>query len=298
MTDAVATGKHAPSALPSPLPVLSGQQWAGACDCHIHINDPRYPYVAEADLHPPAATVADYRQLQARLGTRRVVVVQPSSYGTDNRCTLDAVAELGLDAARAVVVVDASTNADDMAAMHQRGARGVRFNLLRPSPVAAAHMQAVARLIAPWGWHLQLHASADQIAALAPVIRDLPVPVVFDHLARLPGHGGSAHPAFDLVAELLQQQRAWLKLSGAELDGAAEAPGYASAAGVAQRFIALAPNRLVWGSNWPHPAIHKTGDAAPDDAALLRWLSACAPDSAVQRQILLDNACNLYGFSV
>lgn len=266
-----------------------------ACDCHIHVNDPRFAYAAGADLHPPAATVADYRPVQARLGTGRAVIVQPSSYGTDNRCTLDALARFG-PSARAVVVVDETVTDAELHRWHAQGVRGVRFNLLRPAPVAASQVTAIAARIAPLGWHLQLHAGADTIAALGDLLRALPVPVVFDHLGRLPRVQGEQHPAFAVMAAMLEGGRAWVKLSGAELDGAGDAPAYAPAAALAARFIALAPRRVVWGSNWPHPATHQNGDPLPDDVALLRWLLASAPAAPDQHRILVTNPAALYGF--
>lgn len=274
---------------------IVGDPLALACDCHIHINDPRYAYVDAADLRPPPATVQDYRRVQAVLGTRRVVVVQPSSYGTDNRCTLAAVAAFGEDA-RAVLVIDEHVTDAQLRQWHALGARGVRVNLLRPSPVAASRLDAIARRIAPHGWHLQLHASPDGIVELAATLRQLPVPVVFDHLGRLTHAGGKRHAAFGAIASLLERHRAWMKLSGAELDGARDAPAYAPAAELAAHFIALAPRRMVWGSNWPHPATHKNGEPMPDDAALLRWLSACAPDVHERHAILVTNPAELYDF--
>lgn len=276
-------------------PPVLGSEFAGACDSHVHIYDPRFAYVPGADLQPPLATVADYRQLQRQLGTSRTVVVQPSSYGTDNRCTLEAVAQLG-DSARAVVVIDADAPESLLAEMHAQGARGVRFNLLRPSSVAAACLSALAARVASAGWHVQLHAGPEQIVALADVLASLSAPVVFDHLGRLPRLAGYEHRAFSVVTRLLEDGRAWVKLSGAELDCAQDAPLYAPAAELAARFIALAPERVVWGSNWPHPAIHPQGHAWPDDAALLRWLQACAPDRAAQHRILVSNPARLYGF--
>lgn len=264
-------------------------------DCHLHVNDPRYPYADAADLHPAPATLDQYRLVQARLGIQRVVVVQPSSYGSDNRCTLEAVARFGSEA-RAVVVVDADVTASGLEALHRQGARGVRFNLLRPGPLSADDLEPIARRIAPLGWHVQLHASADVIAALAPVLRRLPAPVVFDHLGRLPNHGGEHHPAFATIADLLAANRAWVKLSGVELDGTADAPLYHPAAELAARFTALAPDRVVWGSNWPHPASLRAF-GIEDEVNLLRWLLASVPDAALQQRILSTNPARLYGFT-
>ncbi|WP_158219395.1 MULTISPECIES: amidohydrolase family protein [unclassified Achromobacter] len=276
----------------------SGASASGVCDCHIHINDPAYAYAPGADLHPPPATVAAYRPLRQALGITRVVVVQPSSYGLDNRCTLDAVQRFEAEgvAARAVVVIDADIAEADLVALHQAGARGVRFNLLRPTPVSGDALARVARRIAAWGWHLQLHAGADTIAAMAPALLDLPVPLVIDHMARLPARQWDAHPAMAALARLLARGRTWVKLSGLELDGAADAPAYSPQAALARRLLDMAADRMVWGTNWPHPATACRGEPMPDDAALLDWMATVAPDDALRRRVLWDNPGQLYGF--
>lgn len=266
----------------------------GLTDCHIHINDPRHAYVAAADLKPSPATVEQYGEVKQALGIERVVVVQPSSYGTDNSCTLEAVARFG-DAARAVVVIDATWSAQQIEDLHAQGARGVRFNLLRPSPLTADAIEHVAALVAPNGWHLQLHAAPATIVALRSVLARLPVPVVFDHLGRLPAQETERQEAFAVIGSLLQADRAWVKLSGVELDGISDAPCYRPATALARSFIAMAPERVVWGSNWPHPASPKTFTTS-DEADLLRWLMTCVPDEAKRQQILCTNPAALYGF--
>ncbi|WP_233238566.1 amidohydrolase family protein [Bordetella sp. LUAb4] len=285
-------GPASPLAAATPKPALT------VCDCHIHINDPAYAYAPGADLHPPPATVATYRPLRQALGIARVVVVQPSSYGLDNRCTLDAVQRFDQEgvAARAVVVIDPDIDEAGLAALHQAGARGVRFNLLRPTPVAADALARVACRIAAWGWHVQLHAAADTIAAMAPSLPDLPVPLVIDHMGRLPAKGWDEHPAMTAIARLLAQGRTWIKLSGLELDGAENAPAYRPQAALARRLVDIAADRMVWGTNWPHPATACRGEPMPDDAALLDWMSAAVPDAALRRAILWDNPGRLYGF--
>ncbi|WP_325343475.1 amidohydrolase family protein [Xylophilus sp.] len=269
----------------------------GACDSHIHINDPdRFAYVPQASLRPPPATVADLARVWAGLGLERWVIVQPSSYGTDNRCTREAAARLG-GRARAVVVIDVQTSDAEVARLHALGARGVRFNLLRLSPVAAVAMREIAARIAPHGWHLQLHAAADDIPALAGTLGRLPVPVVFDHLGRLPARDAAAHPAFGAIAGLLDAGRAWVKLSGVELVDDADAPAWRHAADIARRLLALAPQRMVWGSNWPHPAHVVHGRETPVPADLLRWLDrVVGNDAAAWQAVLADNPAVLYGF--
>ncbi|WP_295857087.1 amidohydrolase family protein [uncultured Xylophilus sp.] len=269
-----------------------------ACDAHIHVYDARFPETDGPALTatPRQATAEDYVRIQRRLGTRRAVVVQPRVYGTDNRCTLDAIAQLGRDRTRGIAVVTPDVADTELAALHAGGIRGVRMTLhaATGAPTRIDMLEALAARIAPLGWHLQLHLQADQIAAHAATIARLPCTVVFDHLARLPhGAAGLTHPAFDTVRGLLQDGRAWLKLSGAYLNTSYGPPGYADTHAVARAWVAAAPDRLVWGSDWPHATeeTHK-----PDDARLFDLLAEWLPDDAVRRRVLVDNPARLYGF--
>ena len=271
---------------------------AGACDAHLHIYDPRFAEVDGPSLTatPQHATVADYRRIQQRLGTERAVVVQPRVYGTDNRCTLDAIAQLGADRTRGIGVVRPEVRDDTLAELHAGGIRGIRLTLhaATGAPTRIDMLEALAERIAPLGWHVQLHLRAEQIAGHAAVLRRLPCPMVFDHLARLPpGPAALSHPAFEVVRGLLGDGWAWLKLSGAYLDTALGAPGYEDTHPVAQAWVDAAPDRLVWGSDWPH-ATEQTDK--PDDARLFDLLSEWAPDDATRRRILVDNPARLYGF--
>ncbi len=268
-----------------------------ACDAHIHIYDPAFPEVAGPALTatPQQATVDDYRRIQQRLGLRRCVVVQPRIYGTDNRATLDAVARLGPAQARGIAVVTPEVAEAELQALHAGGIRGVRMTLhaATGAPTRIEMLGALAARIAPLGWHLQLHLQAEQIAAHADALAALPCPMVFDHLARLPQPQGTAHPAFGVVRALLQGGRAWLKLSGAYLNTRTGGPGYADTLAVARAWVDAAPDRLVWGSDWPHSTeeTHK-----PDDAALLDLLADWVPDAGTRRAVLVANPARLYGF--
>ncbi len=272
---------------------------ANACDSHIHIFDPRFPEVGGPSLTttPAHATVADYRRIQQRNSTSRTVVVQPRVYGTDNSATVDAIAQLGIANARGVGVLIPATDEATLARLDAGGIRGVRMTLHAPTgaPTRFDMLEPLAALIAPLGWHVQLHLQAHQIAEHQAVIARLPCPIVFDHLGRLPtGPDALRHPAFDFVRGLLQDGRAWLKLSGAYLNTQAGAPGYEDTHAVARAWVEAAPDRLVWGSDWPHPTeeAHK-----PDDARLFDLLAEWAPDATVRQQILVDNPARLYGFA-
>lgn len=266
-----------------------------ACDSHIHIFSTRFPASPHWKGEPVVdSDVAAYRRLQKRLGTSRVVVVTPSTYGTDNRATLDGVAQFG-NSARAVVVVDLDISDAELKQMAAQGAVGIRVNFGTPQswgPTTAERLETMAQKVHPLGWHVQIYATGDQIVGLADVLARLPTPLVIDHLARLPPSQGVDHPAYAIVRKLLDGGRTWLKLSGAYLNTASGAPAYVDATAVAKSFAKAAPERMVWGSDWPH----RGEKHMPDDAGLLDLLSEWAPDETSRTRILVDNPAELYGF--
>ena len=264
-----------------------------AADCHIHIYDSRFPVAPNAMLLPPDAPVADYRLMRQRLGTMRAVVVQPSTYGTDNRCMLDALAALG-EEARGVAVVDADFAGDALKRMDAAGVRGIRFNLVQFGGTTLDMIEPLSRRIDDLGWHVELHITAEQIAAAQDLLLRLPSPIVFDHVARIPPAAGTNHPAYGVVRRLIDRGRAWVKLSGIYQESKLGPPGYGDVGAVAAAFIKAAPERLVWGTDWPHPTarINK-----PDEAILLDALFDWEPNEAVVEQILVTNPEALYGFA-
>lgn len=263
-----------------------------ATDCHHHIYDLRFPVAPQAVLRPGDATVDDYRALQRRIGIARHVIVQPSTYGTDNRCLLDALAQFGAEA-RGVAVVTPDVTDAELRGMQAAGVRGIRFNLAPAGTTTLAMIAPLSGRVAELGWHMQINMASAQILAAEELWRRLPCPVVFDHLAHLPEPAGPDDTAFAMVARLLQAGRAWVKLSGAYMDTRVGPPGYADRTRVAQAFVREAPERLVWGSDWPHPT-EKT--VKPDDAILFDLLAEWAPDVALRERILVDNPAQLYGF--
>ncbi len=264
---------------------------AGACDCHMHIYDSRFPVAPSATLTPADATVANYRLLQRRIGTTRNVVVTPSTYGTDNRCTLDALAAFG-NGARGVAVVDTGVSDAELKRLDGLGIRGIRFNLVQAGATTVAMLEPLSRRVNRLGWHVQLHMRGDGIVEIADLLQRLPSPIVFDHLGRLPQPAGTSHPAFAVILRLIDQGRAWVKLSGAYIDSAIGPPGYADTTRLAQAYVKAAPERLIWGSDWPHP----TQQDKPDDAILFDLLGVWVPDEATRRRILVENPQVLYGF--
>lgn len=268
----------------------------GSADAHLHIYDARFPYDPQASLRPGPATVADYRALQRHLGTSRCVIVQPSSYGTDNRCLADALEQMGPDA-RGVAVIDQATSDTAIRRLHEVGVRGIRFNLIRPAGAHAELMQTLARRIEPLGWHVQVHTLADAYPALAPVLRKLPVPVVIDHLGRLPPNGDPLqHPAWDALRRLVDHGRAWVKISGAYHDTLVGAPSYSDTGRVARAWLEQAPERTVWGTDWPHPSAVAGEKTVPDDGQLLNLVGEWLPPASSLRRLLVENPARLYGF--
>jgi predicted TIM-barrel fold metal-dependent hydrolase len=266
-----------------------------AADCHHHIYSSRFKIDPNSTLRPGDASVADYRLLQKRIGTSRNVVVQPSTYGIFNDGLVEALSELG-PSARGVAVVNANVTDAELKQLDGARVRGIRFNLATPGGATSMDMlEPLAKRIAPMGWHVQLNMTADTTLAAKDVLSRLPCQIVFDHLAHMPEPIGIGHPAFAVVVGLLQTGKAWVKLSGAYADTKIGPPTYADSTAVAQAYVKAAPERLVWGSDWPHPS--EAVDKKPNDAILFDLLAQWAPDESVRNRILVDNPARLYGFS-
>lgn len=262
----------------------------------MHIYDgERFPPSRPESRMQTNARVADYRLLQERIGTTRTVVVSPAAYGTDNRVTLDAVAQLGN--ARGVVVVHPTISDAELKAFADGGVCGVRFTQFDPVSATTTFdmIEPLAKRVHDLGWHVQIHMRADQITDTESLWHRLPCPLVFDHLGRLPQPTGIADPAYKVIRKLIDRGRTWVKMSGAYLNSKVGPPTYADATKVAQAFVRSAPERMVWGSDWPHPNLGVT--QKPDDAVLFDLLSAWAPEEAIRQRILVENPQILYGFT-
>jgi len=279
-----------PEALP-PIP-------EGACDCHMHIyGDPaRYPVASTNPTPPPfEGTLEAYRHVMARLGLSRVIVVQPTAYGADNRCTLDAVAALGPAAARAVVVVAPDTEEAELARLAAQGAQGARAFMMKGGLVPWADLRRLSARVAPLGWHVQLQFDGGELPEREGLIRELECPVVIDHLGRFEEPVTPDHPAFRCLLRLVETGRVWVKASSPYGVSRSGPPDYADVAALARALVKAAPERIVWGSNWPHP---NAPAPKPDEKGLLDLLADWAPDEAVRRRILVENAGRLYGFPI
>jgi D-galactarolactone isomerase len=264
---------------------------ANACDCHMHIYDAKYPVDPKATLKPADALVADYKLLQKRIGTSRNVVVTPSTYGTDNRVTLDAIAQIG-PTARGVAVVDATVTDAELKRLNGLGIRGIRFNLVQAGATTAEMIEPLSRRVNDLGWHIQIHMKGEQIAGIEDLLLRVPSPIVFDHLGRLAQPNALDNPGFKTISKLIDKGRTWVKLSGAYQDTKVGPPTYSDTVAVARAYIKAAPERMVWASDWPHP----TEKDKPDDAVLFGLLAEWAPDEAMRTRILVQNPATLYGF--
>ena len=227
-------------------------------------------------------------------GRRATSWSRPSTYGTDNSCTLDAIAKLGATA-RGVAVVDTSVADAELKRLDGLGMRGIRFNLVQSGATTIDMLEPLSKRVNDLGWHVQIHMLGDQIVEVAELLQRLPSPIVFDHMARIPEPAGVDHPAFALVLKLIDRGRTWVKLSSAYQDSKSGPPGYGDVSKVAQAYVKAAPERMVWGSDWPHPT--EKADAKPDDAVLIDLMTDWAPDEAVRNRILVDNPAALYRFT-
>jgi predicted TIM-barrel fold metal-dependent hydrolase len=267
---------------------------AHACDAHIHIYDTRLASGGMAMSNLANATVTDYRKLQKRLGTSRVVVVQPRTHGTDNTVTIDAVAKLGLARARGIAVMRTDVSDATLKQMDKAGIRGLRFSVHEPhlSVTSIDMIEPLSKRVHDLGWHVQLHMTGDQIVENAKMIGRLPSAIVIDHMGRFPQPQGPKHPAFAVLLRLLDRGDTWVKIAGAYLDSQTGGPDFSDVAQSARALIAAAPQRLVWGTDWPHP----TERVMPDDAQFFDRLADWTPNEATRVRILVDNPAQLYGF--
>jgi predicted TIM-barrel fold metal-dependent hydrolase len=264
-----------------------------ATDCHHHIYDARFSTDRTATVKAPDATVANYRLLQKRLGLTRNVIVQPSAYGVDNHLLVESLAEFSLKTTRGVAVLNSSVTDAELKQLDAAGVRGVRFNMKQAGATTWDMVEPLSKRVDALGWHIQVNALPEQIVAQKDLWNRVASQIVFDHLAHVPAIG-MKEPLFGIVSELLQQSKAWVKLSGAYIDSKVGPPAYGDSAAVAKAFVKEAPERLIWGSDWPHPTV--PSNAKPDDALLLDLLGEWASNQIVRNHILVDNPAKLYGF--
>jgi 2-pyrone-4,6-dicarboxylate lactonase len=266
-----------------------------ACDAHCHIFGPgdRFPYAADRTYTPPDSGIDDFERLQARLGLSRAVFVQASCHGTDNAAMVDAI-ERGKGRYAGVAMIDESFTDAQIGALHDVGVRGTRFNFvahLGGAPEMDEYWRIVRR-VAAFGWHIVLHFDAKDLPAYAEMLDQMPVPYVIDHMARVDATKGVDQPPFEALLSLMNDERCWVKISGAERLTAGGAPPYDDVVPYARAIIAAAPDRVLWGTDWPHPNVRHM----PDDGDLVDTLALFAPDEATRNKILVTNPARLYDF--
>jgi predicted TIM-barrel fold metal-dependent hydrolase len=282
---------------------------AAACDCHTHIHpDPeKFPFFAGRVYTPELASPEEMTALHKALRMERVVIVTPSIYGTDNSATLFGMKARGATA-RGVAVIDDKTSEADLDAMAQAGIRGIRLNLatggVNDPAVARPRFQAAVERVKARGWHIQIFTNPAMITATKDLVAASPVPVVFDHFGGAQAALGLEQPGFADLVELVKTGKAHVKISGA-YRASKLGPDYTDCTPLARALIEANPDRIVWGTDWPHPdsvtpAGKKVTDVTPlfqiDDGRLLNQLAVWAPDAAVRKKILVDNPARLYGF--
>jgi predicted TIM-barrel fold metal-dependent hydrolase len=301
--------QESPAQAAQPATPVNFEVPAQACDCHTHIHgDPHeFPFFAGRVYTPPISLPEDMAALHRALHVRRVVIVTPSVYGTDNSATLYGMKARGADA-RGVAVIDDATPEAELDAMATAGVRGIRLNLAtggdNDPALARRRFQAALARATPRNWHIQIFTNLAVIAGLKEQVLAAPVPIVLDHFGGARAALGPAQPGFaDLVA-LVGSGKAYVKISGA-YRASTQAPDYPDAAPLARALIAANPERIVWGTDWPHtnsttPAGRKITDVTPlfaiDDGRLMNQLADWAPDPATRKAILADNPARLYGF--
>lgn len=265
-----------------------------AVDCHAHIFGPseRYPYAKYRTYTPPEASLSDYRRVLDTLGIKRGVLVQPSVYGFDNSCLVDALAKAGPEF-RGVAVLDPRCSDDDLDRLHALGVRGVRFNVLFGGGAALDRAWEIGRRIQRLGWHIQLLLNVSAFHGLSAFIRNSPVPVVIDHMGHSPARLGIGHAGFQTLLTLLRERNCWVKLSAPYRLTSMSHPPYSDVAPLAKALVEAGPDRCVWGTDWPHPQISVP---MPNDGELMDHLLDWIPDAGLRQRVFVDNPTCLYDF--
>jgi predicted TIM-barrel fold metal-dependent hydrolase len=301
--------RQSPAKAAQPATPVNFEVPAQACDCHTHIHgDPhRFPFFAGRVYTPPTASPEELADLHRALHVRRVVIVTPSVYGSDNSATLYGMKARGADA-RGVAVIDDATPDRELDAMAEAGVSGIRLNLATGNgndpDIARRRLQDARARAIPRNWHIQIFTNLAVIAAIRAQVLAAPVPVVLDHFGGAQAALGLSQPGFANLLELVGSGKAYVKISGA-YRASTQAPDYPDVAPLARALIAANPERIVWGTDWPHtnsttaPGRNIT-DVTPlfqiDDGRLMNQLASWAPDANTRKAILVDNPARLYGF--
>jgi 2-pyrone-4,6-dicarboxylate lactonase len=289
-----------------PDPNTRAPRWTlpdGACDTHAHVFGPPdlFPYADDRRYTPPAAPVAHYRNMQKITGLTRAVFVTPTAHGYDNRVVLDAIAALG-GSARGIANIDGSFDDKSLRALAEGGMRGARFHLMKDRPGSQDHLREHLPVLQRLDWVLDLHVDPVDLVEHERFIRALPTTTIIDHMARVRGGEGLGQPAFKLLLDLLEDDRFWVKLCSFDKISAvpkAHVEGslpFMDMVPFARAVIAAAPERVIWGTDWPHGNTFTPG-RTPNEGDLLDLLAVIAPEESVRRRILVDNPARLFGFA-
>lgn len=268
---------------------------ANATDAHCHVFGPhaRFPYHPSSTYHPPDASRENLKELHNLIGVDRAVIVQASCHGPDNRAMLDAISHSD-GKYRGVCIADASFSDEDFAALDAGGVCGVRFNFV--SHLGGApnldDMKNVLDRVKPLGWHLVIHVNAEDIIQYESFFAQFDMPIVVDHMGRVPTGDGVEQKAFKVLLEFMQRENWWAKICGSERISQ-DGPPFHDAVPFAKALLDVAPDRILWGTDWPHPNIRKW---MPNDGDLVDLVPLFAEDSSLQRKVLVDNPAKLYGF--
>jgi D-galactarolactone isomerase len=265
----------------------------GACDTHMHIYEKRFPVAPTAVVTPGPAPVSAYLAMRERIGVARTVVVQPSAYGFDNSCTLEAVAAMG-ESARGVAVVEETVSDAELARLTQAGIRGIRFFMLAGGVLPWSALESMAAKVRPFGWHVQLQLDGRDLPQHETVLGRLPVTLVIDHVGKFLEPVPLDHPGFRTLLRLVEAGRTYVKLSAPYEVSKAGPPYFDDVGALAKALVKAAPERMLWATNWPHPSVPVA--QRPDDALLLDMLLDWASDDATRAKILVDNPAAVYGF--
>lgn len=277
--------------LTGPPPALKAP--AGATDCHIHLYLPGYEAQPGGPKIPELATVADYRKVQEWLSLERVVVTQPNAYQFDNRAILQGVAEIGQDRARAIVAVEPDATESQIEAFHAQGARGARIMQLPGGAVGIDKLAEVEERIRAFGWHLMVQFNGREIDNYMDTLRAIKTDYIIDHIGKFMPPVDADDARVEQILSLLDRGNAWVKICAGYEASLSGGPEYADVSPIAKQLIQHAPERVIWGTNWPHVGVPR--EQYPDDAeqldVLLNWA-----DENTRQKILVDNPAALYGF--
>lgn len=264
--------------------------YAGACDCHVHIYEDHYPLIPNVALIPPHSPVSAYREVQQALGLERTVIVQPTGYGFDNRCSLAAIAELG-DSARGIALVAPDAPEAEIARLHDGGMRGVRYMMIG-GVLTWGSLEPMAARLNDFDWMINLQLDGRKLPEHEEMLKRLPCKLVIDHNGKFLEPVSPEHSSFQALLRVLDTGRAWIKLSAPYETSRTGAPDYDDVSLLARTLAEKFPERCLWASNWPHPG----RKPAPSDVAMYDLLFSWTSSDAARQKILVDNPAQLYGF--